>query len=124
MRLPCHVRSDKEKRRKYADTEDKYLFCGEKVFKEKELWETSLFSVNYDFVEEIEKRERLSFVERALEKLKGKEKKVVELRYFYGFSIKDISPMVGLSTRGVSLLLQRALSKLRKEARVIMGEVK
>jgi len=61
---------------------------------------------------------RLKF---SLEQLSGREKEIINLKYFSNFKIQEIADLLHLSEQTVSNLLHRALKKLRKS--VVLGLV-
>jgi RNA polymerase sigma-B factor len=60
----------------------------------------------------IEDRE---FLERGLEHLQERERRIVYLRFFHGMSQSQIAHKVGLSQMQVSRLIRRSLEKIRNE---------
>jgi RNA polymerase sigma-70 factor (ECF subfamily) len=65
--------------------------------------------------QEAQKREDLDRLALAVTQLPPAQREVVELRYFHGFSIKDVADHVGKSAAAVAGLLHRGLSELRQK---------
>jgi len=63
--------------------------------------------------EEIERRELISIVRRALDRLDTKCRELVELRYFHELSFGEIALKVGESENTVTVRTRRCLDKLR-----------
>jgi RNA polymerase sigma-70 factor, ECF subfamily len=63
--------------------------------------------------DQAQRREDLDRLARAVAELPQAQREVVELRYFHGFSIKDVADHVGKSSASVAGLLHRGLDELR-----------
>jgi len=65
-------------------------------------------------VEKLEARIDVSWVKKALKKLKNEDdREVIILRFLEGYDIKDIAKYIGKTPNATSVLLNRALKKLR-----------
>jgi RNA polymerase sigma-70 factor (ECF subfamily) len=62
-----------------------------------------------------ELRELSDTLRRAISKLEGRQAEMVALRFFEGYSNKEIAQMFGISQILVAVTLHRAKSKLQKE---------
>ena len=61
---------------------------------------------------EIDRWERTAFLYEALEKLPEKDRQMLEWKYFYGHTAKEIAAMLDLEHETVKKRLQRGLKKL------------
>ena len=68
-----------------------------------------------------ELRELRDTLRRAVSKLEGRQAEMVALRFFEGYTNKEISQMMGISQILVAVTLHRAKSKLQKELAVLEG---
>lgn len=64
-------------------------------------------------VSELERWEDRELVSEALNKLSSDDRKIVELRHYEGYSLKEIANMLGIKYETVKKRLQRAYKKLR-----------
>lgn len=71
--------------------------------------------VEYDFEQEIQRREYEAILHTCLENMKEPDKSVFLYRYFYGYRVKDIAEKLGLSTKQVENILYRGKEKLRND---------
>ncbi len=71
--------------------------------------------------EVIEKEELKRVLEKALELLTEKEKKVIYLYYYEDLTLKEISNILEVSESRISQLHTRALQKMRKRMGNYMG---
>ena len=66
-------------------------------------------------VEKLEAKIDIGWVKEALKKLTNEDdREVIILRYLEGYGIKDIAKYIGKTPNATSMLLNRALKKLRK----------
>ena len=68
-----------------------------------------------------ELRELRDALRKAVSKLEGKQAEMVALRFFEGYSNKEIAQMFGISQILVAVTLHRAKSKLQKELAAFNG---
>ena len=68
-----------------------------------------------------ELRELRDALRKAVSKLEGKQAEMVALRFFEGYSNKEISQMFGISQILVAVTLHRAKGKLQKELAAFNG---
>jgi len=60
-------------------------------------------------------KETQEFMKKFLERLTDREKELMKLRYYYGYSLDEVSTAMGISSKSwVSRIHSRALDKLRK----------
>lgn len=69
----------------------------------------------YHLENEIERRQCEAVLHTCLEQMKEPDKSVFLYRYFYGYKVKDIAEMLGLSAKQVENILYRGKEKLRKD---------
>ncbi len=67
-----------------------------------------------DFLDEIDKKEKMAVLKKAVDRLSDKQKKVFILRHFHNFTIKKISRILGCSQSSVKTHLIRAIENLKK----------
>ena len=71
-------------------------------------------ATNSDIEEEACNSETLEELAKALEKLEEREREIVILRYYSGFSLKDIAIRMNISYAYVKLLHNKAINELEK----------
>ena len=71
-------------------------------------------ATNSDIEEEACNSETLEELAKALEKLEEREREIVILRYYSGFSLKDIAKRMNISYAYVKLLHNKAINELEK----------
>ncbi|VAW31374.1 hypothetical protein MNBD_CHLOROFLEXI01-1527 [hydrothermal vent metagenome] len=75
----------------------------------------------------VQKREAKQTLHHALARLRPKERDIIVLRYFDGFSSETVAQILNCSTNNVYVRLHRALARLRAELEAdqpLPGEVK
>jgi len=71
-----------------------------------------------------EAREKQEMLRRALSTLAPRAAEIFALHYFEGYANPEIANMLGLSTAGVAVTLHRTRSRLQKEIRSLLGEIR
>ncbi|MBQ7093853.1 MAG: sigma-70 family RNA polymerase sigma factor, partial [Clostridia bacterium] len=64
-------------------------------------------------VDELSRWEDRELLNEAMEKLSGQDRKIVELRYYEGYTVRQIAEMMEMNYETVKKRLQRAYKKLR-----------
>lgn len=76
-------------------------------------------SIEQQLVTAETERHFITKLKLSLAQLSGREKEIINLKYFSNFKIREIADLLHLSEQTVSNLLHRALKKLRKT--VLLG---
>lgn len=71
-------------------------------------------SIEQTLVDTEEEHQRAVRLRLSLAQLSGREKEIINLKYFSNFKIREIATMLQLSEQTVANLLSRALKKLRQ----------
>lgn len=71
-------------------------------------------SIEQSLVDTEEEHQRAVRLRVSLAQLSGREKEIINLKYFSNFKIREIATMLQLSEQTVANLLSRALKKLRQ----------
>lgn len=71
------------------------------------------FSSQNDFIDDIDEENRISELQKAIEKLPERGKMCIKLSYMYGLKAKEIAKLLNISPRTVEAHLHLSIKKLR-----------